>query len=136
MRTLSVSESVDFSDPVVRSHALSCPAEFVRQLEKPAVLHNLQYVSELVPLLLADDMPNGSYIATVTQLYPLLPLLKQYEEQIALIELPLQSDGSGEPFTPARYRQGDSVADKTTDVLQEILPGRLLPDDGQDFSAR
>lgn len=136
LRTLSVSESVDFSDPAVRSRALSCPAEFVRQLEKPAVLHNLQYVPELVPFLAAADVPNGSYIAAVTQLYPLLLLLKQYEEQIALIELPLQSDGSGEPFTPARYLQGDSAAAKNTDVLHEILLGRLLPDNGQVFSAR
>lgn len=129
-------EDLDFSDPAVRSRALSCPAEFVRQLEKPAVLHNLQYVPELVPFLAAADVPNGSYIAAVTQLYPLLPLLKQYEEQITLIELPLQADGSGEPFTPARYLQGDSAAAKNTDVLQEILLGRLLPDNGQDFSAR
>lgn len=91
---------------------------------------------ELVPFLAAADVPNSSYIAAITQLYPLLPLLKQHEEQIALIELPLQPDDSGEPFTPARYLQGDSVAVKTTDVLQEILLGGLLPHAGQDFSTR
>lgn len=136
LRTLLSLKSVDFSDPAVRSRALSYPAEFVRQLEAPAVLHNLQYVPELVPFLAAADVPNGSYIAEVTQLYPLLPMLKQYKEQIALIELPLQPAGEGGPFTPEQYMQADGVPAKHTDVLQEILTGRLLPDAGQDFSAR
>lgn len=125
----------DLSEPAVRSRALSCPAEFLRLLGTPAVLQNLQYVPELVPFLLAEGVPNGSYIAAVTQLYSLMALLKRYKEQITLVELPLQSDDSGKPFTPVSYLQGDSAAAKTTDVLQEILLGRLLPDDGQDFSA-
>lgn len=65
--SLPVDSSVDFSKSTVRSRELNYPAEFLRQLGTSAVLYNLQYMLELVPFLVAADVPNSSYITAVTQ---------------------------------------------------------------------
>ncbi len=85
---------VDLSEPLVRERATLHTQEFLRNLAKPVLFYNVEYVPQICDYLLADDVPNGSYLAVVGFDYNIL------EE--TCVELPLQ-DVDRLAVMPAAY---------------------------------
>ena len=113
---------VDFADPLTRDQAVNYTSAFVQNMVRPALLYNLQLVPELLPVLAAWDVPNGSYIAVTDQAYYLLPKVVQ-TGNVAVLELPLELEGN-HPFVP-----GQSVSEEQKDVIASIFAGSLYVQD-------
>ena len=109
---------VDFADPLTREQAVNYTQAFVQGMVRPSLLYNLQLVPELLPVLAACGVPNGSYIAVTDQAYYLLPKVIQ-TGNVAVLELPLELDGK-HPFVP-----GQSVSHEQKDVIASIFAGSL-----------
>ena len=109
---------VDFADPLTRDQAVNYTSAFVQNMVRPALLYNLQLVPELLPVLAAWDVPNGSYIAVTDQANYLLPKVVQ-TGNVAVLELPLELEGK-HPFVP-----GQSVSEEQKDVIASIFAGSL-----------
>ena len=114
---------VDFADPLTRDQAVNYTSAFVQNMVRPALLHNLQLVPDLLPILTAFEAPNGSYIAVTDQeAYYLLPKVSQ-TGNVAVLELPLELEGK-QPFVP-----GQSVSEEQKDVIASIFAGSLYVQD-------
>lgn len=113
---------VDFADPLTREQAVHYTQAFVQGMARPALLYNLQLVSDLLPILAACESPNGSYIAVTDQAYYLLPKVAQ-TSNVAVLELPLELEGK-QPFVP-----GQSVSEEQKDVIASIFAGSLYVQD-------
>ena len=109
---------VDFADPLTREQAVNYTQAFVQGMVRPSLLYNLQLVPELLPVLAACGVPNGSYIAVTDQAYYLLPKVAQ-TGNVAVLELPLELEGK-QPFVP-----GQSVSEEQKDVMASIFAGSL-----------
>ena len=109
---------VDFADPLTREQAVNYTQAFVQGMVRPSLLYNLQLVPELLPVLAACGVPNGSYIAVTDQAYYLLPKVVQ-TGNVAVLELPLELEGK-HPFVP-----GQSVSEEQKDVIASIFAGSL-----------
>lgn len=115
---------VDVSDPMLRERAMWNPEEFARNLPKPVLLLNLQYVPKLLACLANATAVNGSYLCVVGQDYYIM------EEScnlpgVAVVELPLCIEDK-EPFYPCTdFLQKLAQADKGANVLGRIIQGKL-----------
>ena len=109
---------IDFADPLTREQAVNYTQAFVQGMVRPSLLYNLQLVPELLPVLAACGVPNGSYIAVTDQAYYLLPKVSQ-TGNVAVLELPLELEGK-QPFVP-----GQSVSEEQKDVIASIFAGSL-----------
>lgn len=113
---------VDFADPLTREQAVNYTQAFVQGMDRPVLLHNLQLVPDLLPILAVCDAPNGSYIAVTDQAYYLLSKVAQ-TGNVAVLELPLELEGK-QPFVP-----GQSVSEEQKDVIASIFAGSLYVHD-------
>ena len=109
---------IDFADPLTREQAVNYTQAFVQGMDRPALLYNLQLVPDLLPILAACDVPNGSYIAVTDQAYYLLSKVAQ-TSNLAVLELPLELEGK-QPFVP-----GQSMSQEQKDVIASIFAGSL-----------
>ncbi len=120
---------VDLSDPLVRERATWQPQEFLRKLAKPVLFYNLQYVPQLCQYLLADDVPNGTYLAVVGLAYYILE--ESYAQDIAIVNLPLQSSDR-EMFLPTAnvlqnlLLEQEEERKQEKNVLHKIVQGQLV----------
>ena len=126
---------VDVSDPMLRERAMWNPEEFARNLPKPTLVYNLQYVPKLLPCLANEDAPNGSYLCVVGQCYYIM------EEScnlpgVTYVDLPL-SVGDREPFYPCTdFLKKIQGKDVSANVMGNILQGKLCADAFADGEAR
>ena len=89
---------VDISDPMLRERAMWNPEEFARNLQKPVLLYNLQYVPKLLSCLEASDATIGSYLCVVGQSYYIKE--ESYNlSKVAYLDLPLCIEDK-EPLYP------------------------------------
>ena len=115
---------VDISDPMLRERAMWNPEEFVRNLPKPVLLSNLQYVPNLLASLVSSDAPVGSYLCVVGQSY----YIKEESCNlggVAFLDLPLCIEGK-EPFYPCTdFLKNLQERDASFNFPAKILQGKL-----------
>lgn len=126
---------VDVSDPMLRERAMWNPEEFVRNLPKPVLLLNLQYVPKLLSCLASEEVANGSYLCVVGQAYYVME--ESYSlPGVALLELPLSIEDR-EPFYPCTdFLQKLATGDRSANVLEKIMQGKLCADAFPDSDAK
>lgn len=118
--------AIDLSDPAIRDRAMWQPQEFLRKLDKPALLLNLQYAPQLVPYITADTNA-GAYLATATQMCYLSDVLRG-AENVVVLDLPMKEEMC-KPFQPcSNYLRGLSGV-KSSNVLHSIFTGCIFGSD-------
>ena len=126
---------VDVSDPMLRERAMWNPEEFVRNLPKPVLLSNLQYVPNLLASLVSSDAPVGSYLCVVGQSY----YIKEESCNlggVAFLDLPLCIEGK-EPFYPCTdFLKNLQERDASFNIPAKILQGKLSENAFVDGEAR
>lgn len=115
---------VDISDPMLRDRAMWNTEEFARNLPKPVLLLNMQYVPQLLPCLASEEVANGSCLCIVGQGYYVTE--ESYNlPSVAMLELPLCVEDC-EPFYPCTdFLQKLAQAGKSVDVMERIIQGKL-----------
>lgn len=111
---------VDVSDPMLRERAMWNPEEFARNLPKPVLIYNLQYVPKLLSCLAGSDAPVGSYLCVVGQSY----YIKEEScnlHSVVWVDLPLCVEEK-EPFYPCT----DFVSKLQAREASLNIPGTIL----------
>ena len=133
-RIVANRKSFDLSDSMLREQALRQPDTFVDKIKEHTALYNLEYALEILPYLSVANVPNGTFIVVVNQIYHIRTMVENLEG-VALIELPLQLVVKG-PFLPSSSLFVQPVEYSSGNLYEKILDGKILADKFADVEAR
>ena len=122
-----------FAEPMLRHQATYRKEEFLRELEVPALVQDVQYVDGLFQNLLAMDFSQGSLLVVVKQSCYIME--ETCSEDCAVMDLPIALLAGREPFGLQNIASlGERSASEN--VFNKILSGYIGREACNDFVKR